>query len=278
MTSIVIAAHNEEHTIGACLDALLSDGVQAEIVVVANGCIDQTAAVARSRRGVSVIELAEGSKPKALNAGDSEAISFPRIYLDADIAVPSGCVAGLVATLRDTGALAAVPRRAMATEGRPWLVRAYFKVNERLPAYQDGLFGRGVIALSERGRGRFGAFPLMVADDLFLDSLFASDEKVQTTDFTITVPTPARTGELLRRLARVRRGNAAMRRAGSQGEVIAAIRKSDRWAWLRDVVVRQPRLWPAGAAYFLISVCASVTARLNNSTSLEWGRSSSSRR
>lgn len=275
VTSIVIAAHNEEPLIGACLDAVIRDADGAEIIVVANGCTDRTPEVARTHPGVAVLELAEGNKPEALNAGDRVATSFPRIYLDADIVVPSGCISGLVSALTNTGALAAVPRRAVVTQGRPWPVRAYFRVNERLPAYQEGLFGRGIIALSESGRARFNEFPLMVADDLFLDSHFAADEKIQVAAFTIEVETPARTGELLRRLERVRRGNAAMRQAGSRHEVDATIRSADRWSWLRDVVAGQPRLWPAGAVYGLMTVYASAAARFrSSSTSLDWGRTS----
>lgn len=278
MTSIVIAAHNEERLIADCLDALMCDVGKAEIIVVANGCTDRTALVARAHPSVSVLELAEGSKPMALNAGDLVATSFPRIYLDADIVVPSGCVSGLVSALSATGALAAVPRRVVVTRGRPWPVKAYFSINERLPVYKESLFGRGMIALSESGRARFTDFPLMVADDLFLDSLFAPEEKVQVAAFAVNVETPARTSDLLRRLERVRRGNAAMRQAGSRGQVDASIRVADRWAWIRDVVAGQPRLWPAGVVYGLLSVYASVAARLRPSTSLAWGRKSPSRR
>ena len=221
MTSVVIAAHNEEAVLGACLEALDpgSDGAP-EIIVVANGCTDDTTSVARSHPGVVVLELAQGSKSLALNAGDSVAASFPRIYLDADIVVPAGCVDGLAAALAKPGILAAVPDRTMDTTGRPWPVRAYFAINERLQAFRDGLFGRGMIALSEEGRSRFEVFPLMVADDLFLDSLFESSEKAYLSAFVVRVETPVRTRDLARRLVRVRRGNAAMRQASSRLSLI----------------------------------------------------------
>ena len=51
MTSVVIAAHNEEALLGRCLDALLSDAEpgEFEVVVVPNGCTDSTARVAAER-------------------------------------------------------------------------------------------------------------------------------------------------------------------------------------------------------------------------------------
>lgn len=275
VTSVVIAAHNEQEVIGACLDALLSDddGRTLEIVVVANGCTDATAEVARSKSGIVVIELDEGSKPKALNAGDSIAGSFPRIYLDADIVLPQGCVRGLVAALSNTSGLAATASRLVDARGSSPLVRAYFAVNERLPVYQEGLFGRGVIALSKEGRSRFDRFPLVVADDLYVDSLFKSHEKVQVRDLTVVVSAPTRTRDLLRRLERVRRGNAALREAYSDRTV--EVRKPDRWSWLRDVVAPDPRLWPAGLVYGLFTAYAALAARIGSPTSMAWGRSGS---
>ena len=60
MASVVIAAHNEEAVIGRTLDALLASaaGHSLEVVVSANGCTDQTVAVA-SRRGHE-LDVAQG--------------------------------------------------------------------------------------------------------------------------------------------------------------------------------------------------------------------------
>jgi cellulose synthase/poly-beta-1,6-N-acetylglucosamine synthase-like glycosyltransferase len=55
--AVIIPAHNERESIGSCLDSLLAanHGVQAAIVVVADNCSDETAAIARER-GVEVLE------------------------------------------------------------------------------------------------------------------------------------------------------------------------------------------------------------------------------
>ncbi|WP_153503459.1 glycosyltransferase [Cumulibacter manganitolerans] len=276
MTTVIIAAHDEESVIGSCLDALLaqSDGHPLEVVVSANGCSDRTADIARERP-VTVIERAEPGKAGALNAGDAAASTFPRIYLDADIVVPDGALRDLCAALAAPGVAAAVPRRRIDTRGRPLLVKAYFAINERLPAFRTGLFGRGVIALSEAGRGRFEQFPTLIADDLFLDSLFAPAEKVQVPTVEIRVEAPYRTRDLLARLIRVRRGNAQLRAAAGAGDLAAAVRPSARWSWLRDVVLREPRLAVAAVPYVLITVLAGALARREGATG--WGRDSSTR-
>ncbi|MFI5896541.1 glycosyltransferase [Actinoplanes sp. NPDC051513] len=273
---IVIAAHNEASVIGRCLDALLSDPTAPplEITVVANGCTDDTAAVAAQRSGVRVLDLPEPGKAGALNAGDAVTTGFPRLYLDADIVLPHGSLRALADAL-ENGPLAVVPRRKLDLSGRPLAVRGYFAINSRLPAYHNALFGRGAIVLSEKGRARFGTFPGMVADDLFLDSLFTADEKREVPAAVSTVATPLRTRDLVRRLVRVRAGNAAMRAAAARGDAPAGVRKSVRSSWLRDVVVPRPWLAPAAVCYVALTLVAARKAR--GQSDAVWGRDESTR-
>jgi glycosyltransferase involved in cell wall biosynthesis len=281
MTSVVIAAHNEEAVIGRCLDALLAEPTPEplDITVVANGCTDATAKVAAQRPGVRVLDLPEPGKAAALTAADTVAVGFPRIYLDADIVLPPGALSALVEALHGAGApLAVVPARALELTGRPLLVRAYYAINSRLPAYHRGLFGRGAIALSAAGRARFDAFPNQVADDLFLDSLFAFQEKRQVDAASSRVATPLRTRDLVRRLARVRAGNAAMRAAAAMGQAPSGVRRSARSSWLRDVVVPRPWLAPAAACYVGLILAAELAARRDRGDTITWGRDESTRR
>jgi len=275
MPSIVIAAHNEEAVIGGTLDSVLGQCAQGsiDIVVSANGCTDGTA-VAATRPGVVVIDRREPGKAAALNAGDLAATGFPRIYLDADILVPPGGIDAVATRLSAAPhVLAVVPRRRLDTAGRPWPVRAYFAINERLPAYRNGLFGRGMIGLSEEGRARFGTFPAVIADDLFLDSRFSDAEKAEVEAVEVVVGTPFTTRDLIRRLVRVRRGNAQLRAAAGSGRVGVLVRPADRWAWLRDVVIPHPRLLPSVVPYLGITVIAGLLARRRVTTGHGWGGS-----
>lgn len=263
MVSVIIAAHNEEGVLGATLDALLAQpGIAADRVIVsANGCRDRTAEVA-ARHGVVVIDRVEPGKAGALNAADDIADGFPRIYLDADIIVPPGAIGQLLACFDDPSRpLAVVPRRRIDTRASAWPVRAYFAINERLPVFRTGLFGRGLIALSEPGRARFGAFPAMIADDLYVDSQFSESERIEAASVEIVVEAPHTTKSLVDRLVRVRRGNAQMRTAADHGAIQATVRRSDRWAWLRDVVLPQPRLIFAAVPYVIITLVAERRGR-----------------
>ncbi|GAA1613138.1 glycosyltransferase [Actinoplanes couchii] len=277
MTSIVIAAHNEAAVIGRCLDALLADAEPGEfdITVVANGCTDDTAAVAAQRPGVRVIDLEEPDKSRALNAGDDAAVGFPRVYLDADVVLTGAAVRSLAAALES--APAATVGRELDVSGRPLLVKAYYAIHGRLPVLRDGLFGRGVVAVSEKGRARFGRFPDLVADDLYLDSQFSRAEKAHVGGYTSTIATPRRTADLIRRLVRVRGGNTAMRAAAARGEITAGVRAADRSSWLRDVVLPRPWLAPAAACYVVITATAAWSARRAGDGGAAWGRDESSR-
>ncbi|MDQ0371976.1 glycosyltransferase [Cellulomonas humilata] len=275
MTSVIIAAYNEAAVIGRNLDRLLAGTApgELEVVVVANGCVDETVAVA-SARDVRVLDLPAPGKAAALNAGDAVATSNPRIYLDADIATTAATVRVLVDALTQPGAegaptpLVAVPDRHLVLTGRPLAVRCYFAIQSRLPAARRGLYGRGMIALSAAGRARFEQFPDVLADDLFLDSLFSATERVVLTSVTTEVETPRRTRDLVARLTRVRRGNVALRKGR------AGVRASSRTSWLTDVVLRRPWLAPAGVVYAVLTLVADRRARRGGD---QWELDTSSR-
>ncbi|TRY18626.1 glycosyltransferase [Tessaracoccus rhinocerotis] len=277
MVSVIIAAHNEAAVLGRTLDTLLADAPGAQVIVVANGCSDDTSGVARSRSGVDVIRVSPGSKPLALNTGDIAADSFPRIFLDADISVPKGTVDRLVTALETPGIMAAGPSRKLNVSGRPWPVASHAAIHSRLPAFRQGLFGRGMIAISEEGRARFEEFPNMVADDLFLDSLFAPHEKILVEESRVVVEAPATTKDLVRRLVRVRRGSTAMRRAGRQGLLPIRPRPSDAWSWIRDVVAKDAKLLPAGVVYAALTAYSGILASHGPVDSMDWGRGESAR-
>lgn len=280
MTSVIIAAYNEAAVIGRNLDRLLAGSApgELEVVVVANGCVDETVAVA-SARDVRVLDLPSPGKAAALNAGDAVATSTPRVYLDADIATAAATVRALAAALEQPGPdgapppLAAVPDRHLVLTGRPLAVRCYYAIQSRLPAARTGLYGRGMIALSAAGRARFAQFPDLQADDLFLDSLFSAQERVVVRSVATEVETPRRTRDLVARLTRVRRGNVALR-AQASAEGRTGVRASSRTSWLSDVVLRRPWLAPAGVVYAVLTLVAERRARRGGD---QWELDASSR-
>ena len=208
--SIVIPAHNEAAVLGRCLDALFAGFApdELDVIVVCNGCADATPTVARSsRHSVEVIERRAASKPVALRAGDAAANAFPRIYLDADVVLPGSAARVVLERLR-AGSVAARPPIRYDSSGSSALVRSYFRARSRVPAVLGSLWGAGVYGLSEAGRRRFGTFPDVVGDDLWVDRHFDRSEVEIVDCAPVVVTVPRRSRDLVRVLRRTYAGKA----------------------------------------------------------------------
>ena len=81
--TVIIPAHNEERIIGDLLKHLRSLEKELEIIVVANGCTDNTAEKARELADTVVVEE-EGNLPKAKNIGMNHVTTDLVTFLDAD--------------------------------------------------------------------------------------------------------------------------------------------------------------------------------------------------
>lgn len=202
--SVIVPSYNEaaviERTL-AHLSPLAVDGY-LELIVVCNGCVDNTADIARRVPGVRVIELEVGSKPAALNAGDEAATLWPRLYLDADIAMSPVAALAVLDRLAQGDILAARPAFRYDTTGASWLVRSYYRARQRIPQFKRALWGAGVYGLSQEGHQRLGVFPNITGDDLFVDTLFDSSQKVVVPTEPSVVRTPADAKSLLAILRR----------------------------------------------------------------------------
>jgi len=183
-----------------------------EVIVACNGCTDATAEVARRwSPDVQVIELPTASKVAALGAADEIARTFPRLYVDADVILPSGSAEVVLRVLASDTVLAARPPLRYDTTLCSSSVRRYFAARQLVPELFDRLWGAGVYGLSEKGRSRFQSWPDLIADDLFVDSLFSDTEIaiVQADPVTVLAPrSPAALRALLRRGARAKRRQA----------------------------------------------------------------------
>ena len=129
MISIVVPAHNEGSVIARALGAWVSnpgsDGM--DVVVVCNGCTDNTAEIAR-RFGPTarVIESEVARKTHALNLGDQISRTFPRIYADADIVITVDAIRALARRLERGDVLAVASTPDINLTGCSWLVRKYY--------------------------------------------------------------------------------------------------------------------------------------------------------
>jgi len=268
--SIIIPASNEARFIAPTLGALLASNPPetgaspaVEIVVVANGCQDETVAVARGFAGpvaargwrLAVLELAEGGKLNALNAGDVAATAGIRIYLDADVVASPGLVAELAAALeRDAPAYASgTPAMAPAAS---WVTRAYTRVWRRVPFMTTGVPGCCVFATNAAGRRRWGTFPPIVADDTFVRLQFAAAERIRV-PATYAFPMP----EGFRRLVTLRRRQDFGARDVAR-RYPALVANDDKPRFGAGLALRIATTDPLGfAAYAAVAVAARFRAR-----------------
>lgn len=217
--SIIIPAHNEAAVILRCLDTiqqrLPQDRVPPQIIVVCNGCTDNTAQLVRTHfPQVEVIELAQGSKPLALNTGNARATAGTRIFLDADVIVDGHALTVLADTLSAANGIeVAAPKMLIDLSQSAPLVRAFYRAWQQTPYINDGMVGSGLFALSATGMARVGTFPEIIADDTYVRNLFATaerksvaqDEQGEPTTFTIFPPRDL--SSLVRVMARRRVGD-----------------------------------------------------------------------
>jgi glycosyltransferase involved in cell wall biosynthesis len=258
VTSIVIPAHNEARVIGRLLDSLVDGpgGDETDIVVVCNGCTDDTARIAAARGPrVRVVEIPVPSKHAALRAGDDHAHGFPRLYVDADVVITGDDVRALTEPLHDAASsiLATAPERHIPLAGCAWRVRAYYRVWQRLPAVREGLFGRGVIAVSKAGHARIAALPPLMADDLAASLAFAPPERLVVGAARAVIQPPRTWPDLIRRRIRAAVSTTQVEQHQEPGGASARTSTADLAAMLR----REPKLLPA----VVVFLAAAVTGR-----------------
>jgi hypothetical protein len=153
-----------------------------------------------------------------------------------------------------------------------------------------------VYGVSQAGRARFGEFPDVTADDLFVQRMFADHERI-TSDGEFVVAAPRDLRNLLKVRTRTAAGNAELSSVeqfgaggrtgtdvpgesavgGDQGRTAAAFGRSTgstSTALLRRALAR-PASIPSFAVYTAVTVVSRVSARRRQSAA--WARDTSTR-
>jgi cellulose synthase/poly-beta-1,6-N-acetylglucosamine synthase-like glycosyltransferase len=103
MISVVVAAYNEEKTLGLCLDSLLAQTAPREsyeIIVADDGSTDKTRQVAESR-GVQLVTQPNHGAGAARNLGARCARGDIVLFIDADCVPDARCVEAMAAAFAD---------------------------------------------------------------------------------------------------------------------------------------------------------------------------------
>jgi glycosyltransferase involved in cell wall biosynthesis len=277
MISIIVPALNEGLVIERTLRAMTEGALPGEldVIVVCNGCSDDTAAIARSfGHPVRVIETELPSKPHALNLGDQAAEGFPRLYADADVVITLSAIRILAKRLEPGDVLAVAPKPQIELAGCSWPVRACFEIRSRLPSAQEGIGGSGVYALSEAGHRRFREFPMVTSDDGYVRIQFRPAERETLTTATSTVFAPATIRDLIIYKTRAHYGSFEL--AGLFPNLWGNRGKGNALALGR--LFKYPWLWHKLLVYSFIAVLSRCRALIQLRTNtFAWQRAETSR-
>jgi cellulose synthase/poly-beta-1,6-N-acetylglucosamine synthase-like glycosyltransferase len=277
MISVVVPARNEGSVIARNLKAMTTGATSDEldVIVVCNGCCDDTAAIARGIGApVRVIETDVASKTNALNLGDQAAYGFLRIYVDADVEIKIDAIRALVKRLEEGNVLAVAPAPRFDVTGCSWLVRAFFDVRSRLPSSREGIGGSGVYALSQVGRARFGRFPDLVADDGYVRTRFRLGERTTLLSVRSTVFAPRTIKDVVNIKTRAHYGSLELANLSPQ------LWRNKGESNHRSIIglLRHIALWPKLVIYCSVMALARHRAKIRLRTnSFKWERDDASR-
>ncbi len=278
MITIIMPAHNEAAVIARGLATLISGAGQDEIkiIVVCNGCSDNTAAIARRYAPVvDVIETQVASKTHALNLGDAAAELFPRIYVDADVVVSLGTIQALVERLAAGDVHAVAPTPVIDLRQCSSIVRAYYAVRAKMPSARQGIGGSGVYGLSATGRARFATFPNITADDAFVRLHFTPFERTTLPSVHSLVYAPRTLWSLLNVRARIYFGISELARRYPDLPTHADARNNRALIGL----MKQPTMWAPLVVYLMVNTLArGLASSRHRQTHAKWGQDQSSRR
>ena len=258
---VIVPARNEAAGLGETLISLSrQDGVHADVVVVANGCTDDTYEVAASYQPLlegaghrlTVLQTEVASKTAALNAGEACVEVFPRAYVDADVRLTPNALCAVASVLQRDAATLAAPRLhfTSSARGRSQRVAGLLEI---LPPFSTDVVGGGFYAVNAEGRRRWGQFPALIADDAFVCGLFQRSERIRVPEAAFFARFPDDRA-LQGVLTRWEVGRAELRRLGGKAAPTA-------WREALGVIIRRPATWRAAAEFLALKLRARSKAR-----------------
>lgn len=236
------------------------------MIVVANGCVDDTEAVVGRFPWCRLVSIDVASKPAALNAGDAAAKAAARVYLDADVSISDTTLRALIEAIGTAEPIVASPPVRIDQRAATVPARAYQRVWSLTDYRMLDHTGSGVYAVSASGRARFERFPDIVSDDLWVRLLFDADQRRVTEGPPFTIHAPRTLRAQLKRLSRTMAGEMQVARLYPQLQPSGSLRRSR--GRLLGRVARRPALWPA----FLVYAGTYAAARWRARMKLERGR------
>lgn len=259
--TIIIPVYNGAKALPDTLEALgRQTRADMRVLIVANGCRDGSADVARREADkhllgmdVQVIELAQGSRPAALNAGLARS-SGTRVMLDQDAVLGPGALAALEQAI-DQGAHFATARLVWGSPAS-WPVRAALSAWSELPYVKQSPVSAGLYAFSSACRARFDQYPMHLPDDKWVRLLCQRSERVRLAHVHYRVSPPPDFAGLV--AARRRYAESNLRLARACPELLTP--ELSKTAGLLGMAAR-PVLWPGISMLTLAEAIARYQSR-----------------
>lgn len=214
--TVLMPAHNEASVI-ACALRPLRDLVETgtiSLIVIANGCSDDTAVVAAALCPMAeVLQTQTAGKTQALNLGIERAHpGLPVLCLDADLELTAKATLALVLAV-ETGALAAVGQMQVDSTLASRVVQAYQRAWTRNPYFANGKFG-GVFALAPKVALSLFPLPEVTGDDEYLRRSIDANGIVFVPECQFTAQSPRTLASLFATRKRALRGARQVQRLG----------------------------------------------------------------
>lgn len=219
MATVIVPAHNESGVIEACLDSIIHQSEVDHIIVVCNGCTDNTADIVREKYpDIHCLDISKPSKVNALNEAETFArelgLIFPVYYIDADTRLSENCVSSVNQYLKTSDILLAAPTPIIDTSHSSWIVKTYYKAWVNLPYIKEGVIATCSYIITEEGRSRFEIFPDVINDDGFIRCNFWNREISNVPNAEIYIRAPKDLYSLIKIKTRARLGNMQLLASG----------------------------------------------------------------
>lgn len=214
--TVLIPAHNESTVIARTLRPMcdLAESGTISLIVIANGCSDDTAAVASAICPAAlVLQTQTTGKTNALNLGIERAHpGLPVLCVDADLELTAAAALALIAAI-EAGALAAVGQMKVDSRLASGVVQAYQRAWARNPYFAKGKFG-GVCALAPAVTRNLFPLPHVTGDDEYLRRSIDADHIAFVPECQFTAQSPRTLKSLFATRKRALRGTRQVQRLG----------------------------------------------------------------
>ncbi|WP_445773643.1 glycosyltransferase family 2 protein [Shewanella sp.] len=216
LISIIIPAYNEEALIAETLlnYCELGEGVDIELLVICNGCVDKTYELSKnicSRLKIKnkVYDLPVGSKTAAINKGVEVSSGDYLLIQDADVVLTCEDIKSLVSELDSQSVLtyASVKPLFIFDVKTNFLVKLYYGFLSTTPAFKKGMVSAGIYIVKRDCLKGLFPLPQVIADDGYIKASFGADNLALLNKVRTKVRVPKKFFDLIKIKTRSNFGN-----------------------------------------------------------------------